>query len=169
MAKNFRDDYVLVKGLGFATGGRQGWLQQDYDMHHLEPTARVGQQAYTQAGIKVSFKEIDHAEVHDCFSITELVIMEDLGFSPRGQAKEYIKEGRFNLDGDLAVNPDGGLKSFGHPIGASGLRMIYELYKQMQGKAGPRQRKNPSLGLAHNFGFNPGSGVSSVTILGQRD
>ncbi|MEK7353507.1 MAG: hypothetical protein AABZ77_03260 [Chloroflexota bacterium] len=169
MAKNFRDDYVLVKGLGLAVGGRQGWLQQDYDMVHLEPTVRAGQQAYAQAGIKEPFKEIDLAEVHDCFTITELVIMEDLGFCPRGQAKEYIKAGRFNLDGDLAVNPDGGLKSFGHPIGASGLRMIYELYKQMQGKAGPRQRKNPSLGLAHNFGFNPGSGVSSVTILGQRD
>ena len=169
MAKNFRDDYVLVKGLGFATGGRQGWLQQDYDMVHLEPTVRGGLLAYDQAGIKELSKDTDHAEVYDCFSTTELVIMEDLGFCPRGQAKEYIKEGRFNLDGDLAVNPDGGLKSFGHPIGASGLRMIYELYKQMQGKAGPRQRKNPSLGLAHNFGFNPGSGVSSVTILGQRD
>jgi acetyl-CoA C-acetyltransferase len=169
MAKNFRDDYVLVKGLGLSTGGRQGWLQQDYDMVHLEPTVRAAQQAYAQAGIKDPFKEIDLAEVHDCFSITELVIMEDLQFAPRGGAPEYIKAGRFNLDGDLAVNPDGGLKSFGHPIGASGIRMLYELYKQMQGKAGPRQRKNPHLGLAHNFGFNPGSGVSSVTILGQRD
>jgi acetyl-CoA C-acetyltransferase len=109
------------------------------------------------------------AEVHDCFSITELVIMEDLGFAPRGKAPEYIREGRFELKGDLAVNPDGGLKSFGHPIGASGIRMLYEVYKQLQGKAGPRQRKNPKLGLAHNFGGSPGSGVSSVTILGRRD
>ncbi len=169
MAKNFRDDYVLFKGMGLAVGGRQGWLQSDYDMVHIEPTVRAGQQAYAEAGIKEPFKEIDLAEVHDCFTITELVIMEDLGFAPRGGAPEYIKEGRFLIDGDLAVNPDGGLKSFGHPIGASGLRMLYELYKQMQGKAGPRQRKNPTLGLAHNFGFNPGSGVASVTILGQRD
>jgi acetyl-CoA C-acetyltransferase len=169
LAKNFRDDYVLVKGIGLAVGARQGSLQPDYDMVHMEETVRAGQQAYAQAGIKDPFKEIDLAEIHDSFTITELVTMEDLGFCPRGETKEYIKEGRFNLDGDLAVNPDGGLKSFGHPIGASGIRMLYELYKQMQGKAGPRQRKNPHLGLAHNFGFNPGSGVSSVTILGQRD
>ena len=169
LAKNFRDDYVLVKGIGLAVGARQGSLQPDYDMVHMEETVRAGQQAYAQAGIKDPFKEIDLAEVHDSFTITELVSMEDLGFCPRGQAKEYIKEGRFNLDGDLAVNPDGGLLSFGHPIGASGLRMMYEVYKQMQGKAGPRQRKNPTLGLTHNFGLMPGSGVSSVTIFGQRD
>jgi acetyl-CoA C-acetyltransferase len=169
MAKNFRDDYVLVKGIGLAVGARQGWLQQSYDMVHMEETVRAGQQAYTQAGIKDPAREIDLAEVHDCFTITELVIMEDLGFAPRGKAPDYVKEGRFNLDGDLAVNPDGGLKSFGHPIGASGLRMMYEVYKQLQGKAGPRQRKNPTFGLTHNFGFNPGSGVGSVTVLGQRD
>jgi acetyl-CoA C-acetyltransferase len=169
LAKSFRDDYVLVKGIGLAVGARQGWLRQSYDMVHMEETVRAGQQAYEQAGIKEPFKEIDLAEVHDCFSITELVIMEDLGFAPRGKAPEYVKEGRFALDGDLAVNPDGGLKSFGHPIGASGLRMLYEVYKQLQGKAGPRQRKNPTLGLTHNFGFNPGSGVGSVTIVGQRD
>jgi acetyl-CoA C-acetyltransferase len=109
------------------------------------------------------------AAAHDCFTIREMVIMEDPGFCPRGKAPEYIKKGIFNLAGELAVNPDGGLKSFGHPIGASGLRMIYEIYKQMQGKAGPRQRNNPTLGLTHNFGMNPGSGIGSVTILGQRD
>ncbi len=169
IAKNFRDDYVLVKGIGLSVGARQGWLQQGDDMVHMEPTVRAGQQAYAQAGIKDPYKEIDLAEVHDCFSITELVIMEDLGFCGRGEAPQYIKEGRFELDGDLAINPDGGLKSFGHPIGASGLRMLYEVYKQLQGKAGPRQRKNPTLGMTHNFGFNPGSGVGSVTIIGQRD
>jgi len=169
MAKSFRDDYILVKGLGLSVGARQGYLQPSYDMVHMEETVRAGQQAYAQAGIKDPYKEIDLAEVHDCFSITELVIMEDLGFAPRGGAPEYVKEGRFALDGDLAVNPDGGLKSFGHPIGASGLRMLYEVYKQMQGKAGPRQRKNPTIGLTHNFGLNPGSGVGSVTIMGQRD
>ena len=169
MAKNFRDDYILVKGVGLSVGARQGWMRQDYDMRHIEPTVQAAKQAYEQAGIKEPFKEIDLAEVHDCFSITELVIYEDLGFCPRGEAPQYVKDGRFQLDGDLAVNPDGGLKSFGHPIGASGLRMLYEVYKQMQGKAGPRQRKNPTLGLTHNFGFNPGTGMGSVTITGQRD
>jgi len=169
IAKTFRDDYTLVKGIGLAVGARQGWLRQDFDLVHMEPTVQAGRQAYEQAGIKDPYNEIDLAEVHDCFSITELVIMEDLGFAPRGKAWEYENEGRFVLDGDLAVNPDGGLKSFGHPIGASGLRMLYEVYKQLQGKAGPRQRKNPTLGLTHNFGFNPGSGVGSVTIMGQAD
>jgi acetyl-CoA C-acetyltransferase len=169
LAKNFKTDYILVKGLGLAVGARQGYLQPEYDMVHMEETVRACRQAYGMAGIQDPFNEIDLAEVHDCFSITELVIMEDLGFCPRGKAPEYVKAGTFNLDGKLAVNPDGGLKSFGHPIGASGLRMVYEIYKQMQGKAGPRQRKNPRLGLTHNFGMNPGSGVGSVVILGQRD
>ena len=169
LAKNFRDDYILVKGLGLAVGARQGYLQNSYDMVHMEETVRASRQAYEMAGIEEPFKEIDLAEVHDCFTITEMVITEDLGFCPRGNGPEYVKNGTFKLDGELAVNPDGGLKSFGHPIGASGLRMIYEIYKQMQGKAGPRQRKNPTLGLTHNFGANPGSGIGSVTILGQRD
>jgi acetyl-CoA C-acetyltransferase len=169
MAKSFRDDYILVKGLGLAVGARQGFLQPEYDMTHMEETVRAARQAYEQAGIKDPFNEIDLCEVHDCFSITELVIMEDLGFAPRGKAADLIKDGTFSLDGRLAVNPDGGLKSFGHPIGASGLRMIYEIYKQMQGKAGPRQRKNPTLALTHNFGFTPGSGIGSVSIFGQRD
>jgi acetyl-CoA C-acetyltransferase len=169
LAKKFRDDYVLVKGVGLSVGARQGWLRQGEDMVHMQPTVEAARQAYTQAGIKDPAKEIDLAEVHDCFTITELVIMEDLGFSTRGGAPQDELDGKFTLKGQLAVNPDGGLKSFGHPIGSSGLRMMYEIYKQMQGKAGPRQRKNPSIGLTHNFGFNPGSGMGSVTILGQRD
>ncbi len=171
IAKRFRDDYILVKGLGLGVGARQGYLRNNYDMTHMEETVRASAQAYTQAGIKREnvINEIDLCEVHDCFSITELVIMEDLGFAPRGKAPELIKAGTFELNGKLAVNPDGGLKSFGHPIGASGLRMTYEIYKQMQGKAGPRQRKNPKLGLVHNFGMNPGSGMGAVAIFGQRD
>ena len=117
-----------------------------------------------------AFKEIDHAIVHDCFSITEILIYEDLGFAPRGKAKEYVEAGVFDLEGDLAVNTDGGLKCFGHPVGASGLRMMYEVYKQLQGKAGPRQRKNPTLGLSHNLG-GAGFGAlnAAVCILGLRD
>lgn len=169
LAKNFRQDYVLIKGLGLAVGARQGFLQDDCDIVSMEEAIRASHQAFEMAGIKNPAEEIDLAEVHDCFTITEMVIYEDLGFCPRGKAKEYIDAGTFELDGKLAVNTDGGLKCFGHPLGATGLRMIYEIYKQMQGKAGPRQRKNPRLGLTHNHGMNPGSGVGSVTVLGRKD
>ena len=106
------------------------------------------------------------AEVHDCFSITEALIMEDLQFSPRGRVREDVDAGTFTLQGELPVQPDGGLKCFGHPVGASGLRMLYEMYKQLQGKAGPRQIKNPQLGLTHNMGGSPPSCVVSCVIVG---
>jgi acetyl-CoA C-acetyltransferase len=169
LAKSFRDDYVLIKGLGLATGARQGFLQDDCDLFHMEETIRASRQAFAMAGIRNAFEEIDLAEVHDCFTITEMAIYEDLGLCPRGKAKEFIEAGTFELNSKLAVNADGGLKCFGHPLGATGLRMVYEIYKQMQGKAGQRQRRNPTLGLTHNHGMNPGSGVGSVTVLGQRD
>lgn len=169
MAKNFRDDYILIKGLGLAVGARQGFLLDDCEMVHMEETVRAAEQAFNMAGINRPAEEIDLAEVHDCFTITEMTIYEDLGFCPRGKAREYIDAGTFELNGKLAVNTDGGLKCFGHPLGATGLRMIYEIYKQMQGKAGQRQRKNPTLGLTHNAGMNPGSAIGCVTILGQRD
>jgi acetyl-CoA C-acetyltransferase len=125
--------------------------------------------AYNDAGIKNPRNEVDLAIVHDCFSITEMIIYEDLGFSPRGKAKEDVDKGTFTLQGELPVNTDGGLKCFGHPIGASGLRMIYEVYKQLQDKAGPRQTKNASIGLTHNLGGAPGSFTCAVSILGRRD
>jgi acetyl-CoA C-acetyltransferase len=169
LAKNFRDDYILLKGMGLSVGARQGFLLDDSEMSHVEETVRAAKQAYETAGIRDPASEIDLAEVHDCFTITEMTIYEDLGFCPRGRAREFIDSGAFELGGDLAVNADGGLKCFGHPLGATGLRMIYEVYKQMQGKAGPRQRKNPTLGLTHNNGMNPGSAIASVMVLGQRD
>jgi acetyl-CoA C-acetyltransferase len=108
------------------------------------------------------------AEVHDCFSITEAVTMEDLQFSPRGKVKEDIEAGRFNHDGPQPIQPDGGLKCFGHPIGASGLRMLYEMYKQLQGKVQlpERQIKNPKLGLTHNLGGFPPMNIVSIAIIG---
>ena len=109
------------------------------------------------------------AMVHDCFTITELIIMEDLGFSPRGQASADVADGAFSLEGDLPVNTDGGLKCFGHPIGASGIRMIYEVYKQMQGKAGGRQLQKTDLGITHNLGGRPGSFTCSVAVFGRPD
>jgi acetyl-CoA C-acetyltransferase len=94
--------------------------------------------------------------------------MEDLQFSSRGKASDDVESGFFSLDGKLPVNTDGGLKCFGHPIGASGIRMMYEIYKQLQGKAEKRQIKNPRLGLAHNLGGNPGSASVGVAIAGNK-
>jgi len=170
IARRLRDDYILVKGLGIAVGGRQGLLLDDYDFVHFPENLHAAQRAYQEAGIRNPRKEIDLAEVHDCFTITELIIYEDLGFSPRGRAREDVESGAFTLEGDLPVNPDGGLKCFGHPIGASGIRMIYEVYRQLQGRAlGPRQLKNADIGLTHNLGGRPGSFTASVAIFGRRD
>lgn len=168
-ARNFnhKDDYVLIKGLGNSCGPGMGRVRRDYDFLHFDENVAAAGQAYRDAGIANPFKELDLAIVHDCFSITELIIYEDLGFCQRGAAKEYIDSGAFEFTGDLPVNTDGGLKSFGHPIGASGLRMAYEVYKQLQGKCGTRQLKSPELGLTHNIGGGPGGGVVCISILGR--
>jgi len=168
-AKSMKADYILVKGFGLAVGGRQGQLRDYYDFTHFDETVNAARMAYEAAGIKNPREELDIAEVHDCCTIAELVAYEDMGWSPRGKAREDIESRFFELDGGLPVNPDGGLESFGHPIGATGIRMIYEVYKQLQGKAGPRQIKNPRIGLTHNLGGSPGSFTSAVTIWGCRD
>ena len=168
-AKNYRDDYVLVKGLGLCVGPGLGDVLTDYDYTRFHETEAAGMQAYSQAGINEPRKEISIAEVHDCFTITELIIYEDLGFSPRGTGREDVDAGTFALDGELPVNTDGGLKSFGHPIGASGLRMAYEVYTQLRGKAGPRQVKNPGLGITYTQGGTPGKFQCAVNIFGARD
>ncbi len=141
-------------------------MYTDYDYTHVETTNRAAIKAYQEAGVKNPREEISMMEVHDCFSITELVTYEDLMISPRGKAKEDIDAGFFELDGKIPCQPDGGLKCFGHPIGASGLRMLYEMYKQLQGKAEKRQIKNPRLGLTHNLGGQPPQSVCSVCIVG---
>ena len=166
MARTFRPDPVYIKALQICAGPADGLVNTDYDYTHVEETYRAGLAAYAEAGISDPRKEISMAEVHDCFSITEAIIMEDLQFSPRGKAKEDIDAGTFELNGELPVQPDGGLKCFGHPIGASGLRMMYEMYKQLQGKADRRQIKNPRLGLTHNMGGRPPGAVVSCTIVG---
>jgi acetyl-CoA C-acetyltransferase len=166
LAKKFRPDPIYIKAATICQGAREGWLSQSYDLAHVEETYRGGIAAYEEAGIKDPRKEISIAEVHDCFSITELTIMEDLQFSPRGRVCDDIDAGTFTLEGELPVNTDGGLKCFGHPIGATGLRMLYEVYKQLQGKADKRQVKNPRLGLTHNQGGEPGSATVSVLIAG---
>ncbi len=166
MAKSFRKDPLYIKGLAICAGARQGTMHQAYDYVHIEENVIAAQRVYSEAGIKDPRKEISCAEVHDCFTTHELVAYEDLGFSARGKAREDIDAGAFTLKGELPVNTDGGLKCFGHPLGASGLRMMYEVYLQLQGKAGPRQVKNPRLGLTHNLGGNAGGGVGCCVIVG---
>ncbi|MEE9490900.1 MAG: acetyl-CoA acetyltransferase [Dehalococcoidia bacterium] len=165
-AKKFRPDPVYIKALQICVGHGQGNVRSDWDYTHIEETVRAGIAAYAEAGIKNPREEISMAEVHDCFSITEALIMEDLQFSPRGKVKEDIDSGFFELTGGLPVQPDGGLKSFGHPIGATGLRMQYEMYKQLQGKADQRQIKDPRLGLVHNLGGPPTSPAIACVIVG---
>jgi acetyl-CoA C-acetyltransferase len=166
MAKNFRDDPIYLKAAGLDTGSWEGAMRPDFDYRHDNQVINAGQRAYKDAGIKDPRKEISMAEIHDCFTINEMLLYEDLGFSPRGRAKEDILAGTFTMQGELPINTDGGLKCFGHPLGASGLRMMYEAYKQLQGKAGPRQVKNPRLGLTNNVGGTTGSTVCSVLIVG---
>jgi len=167
MAKSFRDDPVLIKSLQIAASSGEEMMHTDYDCAHVESTCRAAPRAYKEAGITNPREELSMMEVHDCFSITELVTYEDLGISPRGKAKEDIDAGFFELDGQIPCQPDGGLKCFGHPIGASGLRMMYEMYKQLQGKAGPRQIKDPKFGLTHNLGGVPIRNVVSINIVGR--
>lgn len=166
MARKFRDDPIYLKAANVATGTMEGAMRQDYDYRHDNQVILAGQEAYKDSGIKNPRKEISIAQVHDCFSINEMLLYEDLGFSPRGRAKEDVLAGTFTIQGELPINTDGGLKCFGHPLGASGLRMMYEVYKQLQGKAGPRQVKNPRLGLTNNVGGTTGSTVCSVLIVG---
>ncbi len=169
LAKSFRDDYILVKALGFASGPGECRLRDDYDFIDMPETMMAVKRAYAQAGIKNPRKEISLAEVHDCFSIHEFLLYEQLGFSPPQGAQEDVEAGTFALDGALPVNPDGGLKCFGHPLSASGLRMIYEVYKQLQDKAGPRQVKNATMGLTHNVGGMTGYLNAAVLLFGRRE
>lgn len=165
-AHKYRKDPMYVKALSIASGPGDGRLRQDFDFTSIRENIYASQAAYREAGIKDPRKEISMAEVHDCFTPTELVIYEDLGFSERGKGWKDVLNGTFELNGSLPVNPDGGLKSFGHPIGASGLRMLYEMYLQFQGKAGKRQLDNPKIGLTHNLGGTPMQCVSFVSIVG---
>ncbi|HZR82986.1 MAG TPA: acetyl-CoA acetyltransferase [Candidatus Binatia bacterium] len=162
LAKSFVESPVWVKGIGLSVQSAEIHHKPGYDYLSFPATVKASRQAYDQAGVTAD--EIDFAEVHDCFSITEILNYEDLGFSRRGEGFRDLKDGKFALGGEKPVNPSGGLKSFGHPIGATGARMIYECTQQLQGRAGERQVKNARLGLAHNLG-GPAA-VSCVTVLG---
>ncbi|MHB1127238.1 MAG: acetyl-CoA acetyltransferase [Bacillota bacterium] len=166
-AKKYREDPIYVKALSIVAGSGGGGMMPDFDFTSVRETVAAAADAYAQCGITNPREQISMAEVHDCFTPTELVIYEDLGFAERGHAWKDVLNGEFDIDGRLPVNPDGGLKSFGHPIGASGIRMLYEMYKQLQGKAGKRQLKDPKLGLTHNLGGVPWSCVAFVSIVGK--
>jgi acetyl-CoA C-acetyltransferase len=166
MADRFRSDPVYIKAMAASGGPQRDPSDDTYDFTHVEENVRAAQMAYREAGITDPRKELSVAEIHDCFTIHEMILYEDLGWSPRGRAGEDIEKGTFELDGDLPVNTDGGLKCFGHPLGASGLRMQYEVYKQLQGKAEDRQVRDPQLGLIHNFGGGIWGGVAAICITG---
>lgn len=168
-AKNYRHDYVTIKGFAIATGAGWGKENESYDFTYSAETEAGARQAYAEAGIKDPRKELDMVELHDCFSIAELFNTESLFLCEHGKFREEFTEKRaYYHDGEMPVNVSGGLKSFGHPIGASGGREIYEIYKQIQGKAQEpsRQIKNVQLGLAHNQGGHPGRFVPGIAIIG---
>lgn len=164
IASRFTEEYVLVKGFGLAVTTGRPYYDPTFDYLGFRSTRKAAEQAYAMAG--VSAKDIRFAEVHDCFTWTEISNTEDLGFCEKGEGGHLAVEGRTALTGDIPINPSGGLKSFGHPIGASGVRMIYECVQQIRGRCGERQVANPEMGLAHNVG-GPGA-VACVIVLGAR-
>ena len=169
IAKKLRPDPIWVKAMQIALSSGEEFMYQDWDGTHIISTEIAAMRAYAEAGIKDPRRELSVLQLHDCFSITELVTYEDIHVSERGKAGQDIENGFFNLDGELPAQTDGGLKCFGHPIAASGLRMMYEIYKQLQGKAEKRQVKNPRLGLTHNLGGFPAMNISSISIVGNEE
>ena len=174
-AHKYTDRPIYVKALSFVAGPAAGPIDPSYDYTTFDEVVHSATDAYQQAGITDPRAELAMAEVHDCFTPTELVLMEDLGFAERGTAWKEVLAGTYDLDGELPVNPDGGLKSFGHPIGASGLRMLFECWTQLRGEAGARQI--PGVGqkdsvktkaLTHNLGGAPGACVSFVSVVGSK-
>jgi acetyl-CoA C-acetyltransferase len=162
MAAQFRKPGIRVKGVGLAVATGRPYFDPTFDYLGFRSTQAAARAAYAMAG--VGPRDIDFAEVHDCFTWTEISNTEDLGFCAKGEGGKLVEEGRTALEGDIPINPSGGLKSFGHPIGASGVRMITECVTQLRGEAGRRQVKDPALGLAHNVG-GPGA-VACVVVLG---
>ncbi len=162
-----KKDLVSVKALqlSLSNGYEAGF--NEWAVDHFVTTTKASVKAYEEAGIKDPREELSMIEVHDCFSITELVTMEDLHLSKRGEACKDVMDGFYDADGGVPCQIDGGLKCFGHPIGASGLRMMYEMYLQLHGRAEDRQLENPRFGLTHNLGGFPFMNVCSIGIVGK--
>jgi len=163
-----KKDLVSVKALQLALSNGEEAQFNNWDVDHFVTTRKASKRAYDEAGIKDPRKELSMIEVHDCFSITEFVTMEDLHISPVGGAMKDIMDGFYDIEGGVPCQVDGGLKCFGHPIGASGIRMMYEVYLQLLGRAGKeRQLEDPVFGLTHNLGGFPFMNVCSIAILGK--
>lgn len=162
-----KKNLTMVKALQLSVSNGYESQYNGWDGSHFHTARIAAGKAYREAGIERPREQISMMEVHDCFSITELVTMEDLFISPEGQGWRDVLDGFYDADGGLPCQIDGGLKCFGHPIGASGLRMLYEMYLQLQGRAGERQLKDPVFGMTHNLGGAPASNVCSVAIIGQ--
>ncbi|OQX60919.1 MAG: acetyl-CoA acetyltransferase [Desulfococcus sp. 4484_241] len=158
---------VTVKALQIALSNGEERGFNRWDGEHFMTTSKCSTLAYKEAGIDDPKKEISMMELHDCFSITELVTYEDLHISERGKAWRDALDGMYDRDGKIPAQVDGGLKCFGHPIGASGLRMIYEMYLQLLGRAGERQLENPRYGLTHNLGGFPFQNICAISIIGK--
>lgn len=162
-----KKDLISVKALQLSVSNGLESQHNSWDGSYFHTARIAARKAYEEAGITDPRNQISMMEVHDCFSITELVTMEDLHISREGEGWKDVLNGFYDADGQVPCQIDGGLKCFGHPIGASGLRMLYEMYLQLQGRAGPRQLSNPTFGMTHNLGGAPSSNVCSVAIIGQ--
>jgi acetyl-CoA C-acetyltransferase len=160
-------ELITIKALELSVSNGEEQSFNNWDGAHIATAREAGARAYASAGITDPRQQLQMAEVHDCFSITEAVLMEDLGFSAPGRVIHDVLDGVFDRDGALPVQPDGGLKCFGHPIGASGLRMVYEIYLQIHGRAGERQLRGVDRGLTHNLGGHPHQNVCAVSIIGR--
>jgi acetyl-CoA C-acetyltransferase len=158
---------VYLKGLGLSvsTGWDLPFFDETFDLLSFRATQVAARQAYQEADIDDPAAQIDLAEVHDCFSIVELIAYEDLAFCQPGTAKELLASGATRRDGRIPVNVSGGLLSCGHPVGATGIRMVCEICEHLRGNAGPRQIPEARIGLTHNIG-GPGA-VAAVTVLGK--
>jgi acetyl-CoA C-acetyltransferase len=167
-AMRYTDKPLYIKALSFIAGSGSGLVDPSYDYTHFPEVEKCAADAYRQAGVDDPRAAFAMAEVHDCFTPTELVLMEDLGFCARGTAWKEILSGAFDRDGDLPINPDGGLKSFGHPVGATGLRMLFECWLQLREEAPPERQisTDRSLALTQNLGGYPGEMVSFISIVG---
>src|SRR6201996_730690 len=161
-----KKDLITVKALQLALSNGLESQHNSWDGSYFHTARIAAKRAYDEAGIKNPREDVSMMEVHDCFSITELVTMEDLNISREGEGWKDVMNGFYDADGQVPCQIDGGLKCFGHPIGASGLRMLYEMYLQLQGRAGARQLKDPRIGLTHNLGGAPNMNVCSVAIIG---
>jgi acetyl-CoA C-acetyltransferase len=159
-------DMVTVKAIQLSISSGVESTTNQWDGSHVRNTRNAARRAYEEAGVTNPREQISLMEVHDCFSITELVTMEDLFVSEEGRAVHDVLDGFYDRDGGVPCQVDGGLKCFGHPIGASGLRMAYENYTQLLGRAGKRQLGSPTLGLSHNLGGVPYLGIAAISILG---